>query len=220
VFTQGGPSRVSSPLVGEDQGGGSRRPWGQASGAFDNLAGPRDPPPRPAPTREGGCANAIDSTETEHALTRFGDMLSDVAAMLTGSLGDADPKTGKRRALYEPVHGSAPDIAGKGLANPIAMIGSFGMALRYSFGLDEAANRLEAAIAEVLGPRASAPPTSRAKARASCPRAKWETRSSPNWGARTPKASPTKKTEHHHKQDCGRWGTAGADRSHSWLCGP
>jgi 3-isopropylmalate dehydrogenase len=88
----------------------------------------------------------------------FGDMLSDVAAMLTGSLGmlpsaslgDADPKTGTRRALYEPVHGSAPDIAGKGLANPIAMIGSFGMALRYSFGLDEAADRLEAAIAEVL----------------------------------------------------------------------
>jgi 3-isopropylmalate dehydrogenase len=85
-------------------------------------------------------------------------MLSDVAAILTGSLGmlpsaslgDADPKTGKRRALYEPVHGSAPDIAGRGLANPIAMIGSFGMALRYSFGLDEAADRLEAAIAEVL----------------------------------------------------------------------
>ena len=72
----------------------------------------------------------------------FGDMLSDVAAMLTGSLGmlpsaslgDTDQK-GKRKALYEPVHGSAPDIAGMGLANPIAMIGSFGMALRYSFGL-------------------------------------------------------------------------------------
>jgi 3-isopropylmalate dehydrogenase len=88
----------------------------------------------------------------------FGDMLSDVAAMLTGSLGmlpsaslgDTDPKTGKRRALYEPVHGSAPDIAGKGLANPIAMIGSFGMALRYSFGLGEAADRLDAAIADVL----------------------------------------------------------------------
>src|SRR6202142_1779900 len=88
----------------------------------------------------------------------FGDMLSDVAAMLTGSLGmlpsaslgDADPKTGKRKALYEPVHGSAPDIAGKGLANPIAMIGSFGMALRYSFGMNEAADRLEAAIAGVL----------------------------------------------------------------------
>jgi 3-isopropylmalate dehydrogenase len=88
----------------------------------------------------------------------FGDMLSDVAAMLTGSLGmlpsaslgEINPKTGKRKALYEPVHGSAPDIAGKGLANPIAMIGSFGMALRYSFGLDEAADRLEAAIAGVL----------------------------------------------------------------------
>ncbi len=67
----------------------------------------------------------------------FGDILSDVAAMLTGSLGmlpsaslgAVDAKTGHRKALYEPVHGSAPDIAGKGLANPIAMIGSFGMAL-------------------------------------------------------------------------------------------
>ena len=88
----------------------------------------------------------------------FGDMLSDVAAMLTGSLGmlpsaslgDVDPRTGKRKALYEPVHGSAPDIAGKGLANPIAMIGSFGMALRYSFGLGADADRLEAAIAATL----------------------------------------------------------------------
>ena len=88
----------------------------------------------------------------------FGDVLSDIAAMLTGSLGmlpsaslgAEDPKTGKRKALYEPVHGSAPDIAGKGLANPIAMIGSFGMALRYSFGLGAAADSLEAAIAAVL----------------------------------------------------------------------
>jgi 3-isopropylmalate dehydrogenase len=88
----------------------------------------------------------------------FGDLLSDVASMLTGSLGmlpsaslgDADPQTGKRKALYEPVHGSAPDIAGKGLANPIAMIGSLGMALRYSFGLGEVADRLDAAIASVL----------------------------------------------------------------------
>ncbi|TGT94251.1 3-isopropylmalate dehydrogenase, partial [bacterium M00.F.Ca.ET.155.01.1.1] len=63
----------------------------------------------------------------------FGDMLSDIAAMLTGSigmlpsasLGAPDVKTGKRKALYEPVHGSAPDIAGKGIANPIAMIASF-----------------------------------------------------------------------------------------------
>jgi 3-isopropylmalate dehydrogenase len=89
----------------------------------------------------------------------FGDILSDVAAMLTGSLGmlpsaslgAEDPTTGQRKALYEPVHGSAPDIAGKGLANPIAMIGSFAMCLRYSFGALDAADLLEKAIAEVLG---------------------------------------------------------------------
>ncbi len=88
----------------------------------------------------------------------FGDILSDIAAMLTGSLGmlpsaslgAEDPATGQRKALYEPVHGSAPDIAGKGLANPIAMIGSFGMALRYSFGLLDEADRLDKAIANVL----------------------------------------------------------------------
>src|SRR6266700_6580289 len=87
----------------------------------------------------------------------FGDMLSDVASMLTGSLGmlpsaslgEADAQ-GNRKAMYEPVHGSAPDIAGKGIANPIAMIGSFGMALRYSFGLGEAADLIEKAIADVL----------------------------------------------------------------------
>ncbi|MGI6856895.1 3-isopropylmalate dehydrogenase [Mesorhizobium sp. 1B3] len=88
----------------------------------------------------------------------FGDMLSDVAAMLTGSLGmlpsaslgAPDARTGSRKALYEPVHGSAPDIAGKGIANPIAMIASFAMALRYSFGMVAEADRLEAAIAGVL----------------------------------------------------------------------
>jgi 3-isopropylmalate dehydrogenase len=88
----------------------------------------------------------------------FGDILSDVAAMLTGSLGmlpsaslgAVDGKTGRRRALYEPVHGSAPDITGKGLANPIAMIASLGMALRYSFGLGEWADRLDQAIAAAL----------------------------------------------------------------------
>jgi 3-isopropylmalate dehydrogenase len=87
----------------------------------------------------------------------FGDMLSDVASMLTGSLGmlpsaslgEADAE-GRRKAMYEPVHGSAPDIAGRGIANPIAMIGSFGMALRYSFGLGEAADQIETAIADVL----------------------------------------------------------------------
>ena len=87
----------------------------------------------------------------------FGDMLSDVAAMLTGSLGmlpsaslGEKGKGGTRKALYEPVHGSAPDIAGKGIANPIAMIGSFAMALRYSFDLGDLADRLEAAISSVL----------------------------------------------------------------------
>src|SRR5499433_614864 len=88
----------------------------------------------------------------------FGDMLSDVAAMLTGSLGmlpsaslgEIDAKTRKRRALYEPVHGSAPDIAGKGVANPIAMIASFAMALRYSFGMLKEADLIEQAIAAAL----------------------------------------------------------------------
>src|SRR6187551_1636889 len=88
----------------------------------------------------------------------FGDMLSDVAAMLTGSLGmlasaslgEVDAKTKKRKALYEPVHGSAPDIAGKGLANPIAMIASFGMALRYSFDMGREADMIDKAISAAL----------------------------------------------------------------------
>jgi 3-isopropylmalate dehydrogenase len=88
----------------------------------------------------------------------FGDMLSDIAAMLTGSLGmlasaslgEADAKTKKRKALYEPVHGSAPDIAGKGIANPIAMIASFGMALRYSFDMGKQADMIDKAIAATL----------------------------------------------------------------------
>jgi 3-isopropylmalate dehydrogenase len=88
----------------------------------------------------------------------FGDILSDIAAMLTGSLGmlpsaslgETDPKTKKRKALYEPVHGSAPDIAGKGMANPVAMIASFVMALRYSFDMQKEADMIDAAIAATL----------------------------------------------------------------------
>jgi 3-isopropylmalate dehydrogenase len=88
----------------------------------------------------------------------FGDMLSDVAAMLTGSLGmlpsaslgELDAKTKRRKAMYEPVHGSAPDIAGKGMANPIAMLASFAMAMRYSFNMGQEADRLDAAIAAAL----------------------------------------------------------------------
>ncbi len=87
----------------------------------------------------------------------FGDMLSDEAAMLTGSLGllpsaslGAKDKNGNMRSLYEPVHGSAPDISGKGIANPIATILSFGMALRYSLDLDKEADTLEKAVQNVL----------------------------------------------------------------------
>jgi len=87
----------------------------------------------------------------------FGDLLSDLAAMLTGSLGmlpsaslGAPMANGRPKALFEPVHGSAPDIAGQGKANPIACILSFAMALRYSFGMGEEAERVERAVARVL----------------------------------------------------------------------
>jgi 3-isopropylmalate dehydrogenase len=70
----------------------------------------------------------------------FGDMLS----------GEVDPKTRKRKAMYEPVHGSAPDIAGKGVANPIAMLASFAMALRYSFDMGKEADLIDKAIAATL----------------------------------------------------------------------
>ena len=87
----------------------------------------------------------------------FGDLLSDLAAMLTGSLGmlpsaslGAPMENGMPKALYEPVHGSAPDIAGQGKANPIACILSFAMALRYSFDQGDEAARLEAAVEAVL----------------------------------------------------------------------
>ena len=87
----------------------------------------------------------------------FGDILSDEASMLTGSLGllpsaslGAKDKNGNMRSMYEPVHGSAPDIAGKGIANPIASILSFAMALKYSLNLDKEADILENAVQEVL----------------------------------------------------------------------
>ncbi|OUS19535.1 3-isopropylmalate dehydrogenase [Litorivita pollutaquae] len=87
----------------------------------------------------------------------FGDLLSDAAAMLTGSLGmlpsaslGAPMDNGRPKALYEPVHGSAPDIAGQGKANPIACVLSFAMALRYSFDQGAEADRLEKAVETVL----------------------------------------------------------------------
>ena len=87
----------------------------------------------------------------------FGDILSDEAAMLTGSLGllpsaslGAKDKNGKIRSMYEPVHGSAPDIAGKNIANPIATILSLSMALKYSLDLNKEAEQLNQAVQDVL----------------------------------------------------------------------
>ena len=94
----------------------------------------------------------------------FGDILSDTAAMLTGSLGMLPSATlgpimpnGRPKAMYEPVHGSAPDITGQGKANPIACILSFAMALRYSFDQGAEADRLEQAIETVLANGARTP---------------------------------------------------------------
>ena len=86
----------------------------------------------------------------------FGDLLSDCAAMLTGSLGMLPSASlgqevdGKRAALYEPVHGSAPDIAGQGIANPLATILSFAMCLRFSLDLGNIADQIETAVDRVL----------------------------------------------------------------------
>jgi 3-isopropylmalate dehydrogenase len=87
----------------------------------------------------------------------FGDVLSDLASMLTGSLGmlpsaslGAKEASGRQAALYEPIHGSAPDIAGKGVANPLALILSYAMMLRYSFSMAENADLLETAVQNVL----------------------------------------------------------------------
>ncbi len=87
----------------------------------------------------------------------YGDILSDEAAMLVGSVGmlpsaslGAPDASDRRRALYEPIHGSAPDIAGKGIANPSAALLSFAMALRYSFNLEPEAHLIEAGIENVL----------------------------------------------------------------------
>ena len=98
--------------------------------------------------------NQFDVIVTENM---FGDILSDEMGIVCGSLGMlpsaslGDPdETGRRRALYEPVHGSAPDIAGQGIANPLATVLSFAMMLRYSFDLDEAANQVEQSVRNVL----------------------------------------------------------------------
>jgi 3-isopropylmalate dehydrogenase len=103
----------------------------------------------------------------------FGDILSDLAAMLTGSLGmlpsatlGAVDESGRRHAFYEPIHGSAPDIAGKGLANPLAQILSLALLLRYSFDMEEDALAIEQAVERVLataGRTADIPAAGRAR---------------------------------------------------------
>lgn len=82
----------------------------------------------------------------------FGDILSDTAAMLTGSIGmlPSASMNAEARGLYEPVHGSAPDIAGQGKANPVATILSAAMLLRYSLNEDRAAAAIEAAVQTIL----------------------------------------------------------------------
>lgn len=81
----------------------------------------------------------------------FGDIISDEAAQLTGSLGMLPSASiGDRGAIYEPVHGSAPDIAGKNIANPVASILSVAMMLKYSFGMDEMAEKIDSAVQTVL----------------------------------------------------------------------
>jgi 3-isopropylmalate dehydrogenase len=82
----------------------------------------------------------------------FGDILSDAAAMLTGSIGMLPSASldANNKGLYEPSHGSAPDIAGKGIANPLATILSAAMMLRFSLNQPEAAERIESAVSQVL----------------------------------------------------------------------
>ena len=115
----------------------------------------------------------------------FGDILSDEASMLTGSLGMlASASLGDGTALYEPSHGSAPDIAGQGVANPLAMLLSVELMLRYSFEMHAAADELAAAI-EACSPTAGARATSRAPRRrrtGSSARPRWATWSSRRLG--------------------------------------
>jgi 3-isopropylmalate dehydrogenase len=82
----------------------------------------------------------------------FGDILSDIAAQLTGSIGmlPSASLNERRQGLYEPIHGSAPDIAGKGVANPLAMILSLAMMLRYSLQRADLALKVESAVRRVL----------------------------------------------------------------------
>ena len=152
----------------------------QAACRVQGRASFRTCTPTTAPCSSCATRKQFDVIVTDNL---FGDMLSDCAAMLTGSLGmlpsaslGAADATGRRKALYEPMHGSAPDIAGKDLANPLATLLCFAMMLRYSFDLADDADLIEKAAKGVLK-RASAPPTSRSRARRRSRPRRWATRS-------------------------------------------
>ena len=99
----------------------------------------------------------------------FGDILSDSAAMLTGSIGMLpSASVGERYALYEPVHGSAPDIAGQDIANPLAAILSVGMMFRYSFDRGDLDDRIADAVIDVLSRARTADILSEGKRRVGC----------------------------------------------------
>ena len=110
----------------------------------------------------------------------FGDILSDEASMLAGSIGMLPSASldARRKGLYEPIHGSAPDIAGQEKANPLATILSLAMMFRYTFARADVAERIERAVRDGAAPRACAPATSRCPASGSSARARWATPSS------------------------------------------
>ena len=119
----------------------------------------------------------------------FGDILSDEAAMLTGSIGMLPSASldANNKGLYEPSHGSAPDIAGKGVANPLATILSAAMMLRYSLQQAQAADRIESAVQQVLASGSAHAGHLRPKARARSARARWAT---PSWPRSPPRRLP------------------------------
>ena len=121
----------------------------------------------------------------------FGDILSDEAAMLTGSIGmlPSASLNASNQGLYEPSHGSAPDIAGKGIANPLATILSAAMMLRFSLNQPQAADRIESAVKDVLASGLRTADIHSEGTQRRSARAKWATRSSRPLRKRPPRAS-------------------------------
>ena len=151
ILVMGGTRFVGKPLVAQLQAEGHAltlfpRGKNPVPAGVEHLCGDRA-------TAEGLAALAGRQFDVIVTSNIFGDLLSDLASMLTGSLGmlpsatlGAVQQSGKRHALYEPIHGSAPDIAGKGVANPMAQMLSFAMLLRYSFDMNEDAALIEQGV--------------------------------------------------------------------------